>query len=292
MQRFFLVFSCLSCLSWPALSLAQDIKPGEPLAGTRPLTMEGDIAAQMVAGIDKFLLREIDLSVERREKHWKRDFSSPEAYNKSIEPNRQRLAKILGVVDERVKFDAPELVGTTKQSAIVGKGTPTFDYVSPIPERYAFLALGVDGVRDAGRGIAGWAPIQRPDGDRTLVMLIGVERRYRGGLPAVADLAAAKGLSDSALVLDATDARTLGFDGTLRGAHAASSELVVEWRALTIALLDRLAAELRRRLGLDAERLPLAKVLEGGTWAAGRRLAAELRQGAPPLVVESDGTLF
>src|SRR5262249_33444414 len=39
---------------------------------------------------------------------------------------------------------------------IVGKGTPTFDYVSPIPERYAFLALGVDGVRDAGRGIAGW----------------------------------------------------------------------------------------------------------------------------------------
>jgi putative ABC transport system permease protein len=99
---------------------------------------------------------------------------------------------------------------------IVGKGTPTFDYVSPIPERYAFLALGVDGVRDAGRGIAGWAPIQRPNGDRTLVMLIGVESGYRGALPAVADLAGAKGLSDSALVLDASDATTLGFDGTLR----------------------------------------------------------------------------
>jgi putative ABC transport system permease protein len=105
---------------------------------------------------------------------------------------------------------------------IVGKGTPTFDYVSPIPERYAVLALGVDGVRDAGRGIAGWAAIERPDGDRTLVMLIGVERPYRGGLPAVADLAAAKGLSDSALVLDATDARTLGFDGTLRTAQVAA----------------------------------------------------------------------
>ena len=110
------------CSSWFTLSLAQDIKPGEPLARTKPLTMEGDIAAQMVAGIDKFLLREIDLSVERRARHWKRDFSSPEAYNKSIEPNRQRLAKILGVVDERVKFDAPALVGTTKQSALVGKG--------------------------------------------------------------------------------------------------------------------------------------------------------------------------
>jgi putative ABC transport system permease protein len=105
---------------------------------------------------------------------------------------------------------------------IVGKGTPTFDYVSPIPERYAVLALGVDGVRDAGRGIAGWAAIERPDGDRTLVMLIGVERPYRGGLPAVSDLAAAKGLSDSALVLDASDARTLGFDGTVRTAQVAA----------------------------------------------------------------------
>ena len=74
--------------------------------------------------------------------------------------------------------------------------------------------------------------------------------------------------------------------------HAASSPLVVEWRALTVALLDRLARELRQQLGLDAERLPLGKVLEGGTWAAGRRLAAEKRDGAPPLVVQSDGTLF
>jgi hypothetical protein len=82
------------------------------------------------------------------------------------------------------------------------------------------------------------------------------------------------------------------YPGVVRDVHAAGSELVVEWRALTVALLDRLAAELRTRLGLDAERLPLAKVLEGGTWAAGRRLAAELRQGAPPIAVESDGTLF
>lgn len=75
-------------------------------------------------------------------------------------------------------------------------------------------------------------------------------------------------------------------------AHAASSELVVEWRALTVALLDRLAIELRRELGVDAEQLPLGKVLEGGTWAAGRELARERRGGAPPLTVHSDGTLF
>ena len=74
--------------------------------------------------------------------------------------------------------------------------------------------------------------------------------------------------------------------------HPQSSELVVEWRALTVALLDRLAADLRQRAGLDASALPLGKVLEGGTWAAGRRLAAEQRQGAPPLRVQTDGTLF
>lgn len=78
----------------------------------------------------------------------------------------------------------------------------------------------------------------------------------------------------------------------LEHAHAASSELVVEWRALTVALLDRLAVELRAELGLDARALPLGKVLEGGTWAAGRKLAAERRNGAPPFAVQSDGTLF
>jgi hypothetical protein len=70
-------------------------------------------------------------------------------------------------------------------------------------------------------------------------------------------------------------------------------EVVVEWRALTVALLDRMAEALRQRLGLDAKALPLARVLEGGTWAAGRRIALERRgSGNPPLTIESDGTVF
>jgi hypothetical protein len=68
---------------------------------------------------------------------------------------------------------------------------------------------------------------------------------------------------------------------------------VVEWRALTVALLDRVAGMVRDELGLDAERMPLAAVLEGGTWAAGRELARERRSdGGPPLRVISDGTVF
>ncbi|UTD29835.1 DUF1688 domain-containing protein [Bradyrhizobium sp. WD16] len=76
-------------------------------------------------------------------------------------------------------------------------------------------------------------------------------------------------------------------------AHAVDSTLVVEWRALTVALLDRLAGVVRVQLGLDAEAFPLAKLLEGGTWAAGRRLAFERRpDGSPPVKVVSDGTVF
>lgn len=68
---------------------------------------------------------------------------------------------------------------------------------------------------------------------------------------------------------------------------------VVEWRALTVALLDDLAPRVRAELGAGAETLPLARILEGGTWAAGREIAAELRPGgAPPVTIESDGTVF
>lgn len=75
--------------------------------------------------------------------------------------------------------------------------------------------------------------------------------------------------------------------------HDVSSPLVVEWRALTVALLDRVADGLRQRLKLDATSLPLAKVLEGGTWAAGRILARERREDhSPPVKVISDGTVF
>jgi len=75
--------------------------------------------------------------------------------------------------------------------------------------------------------------------------------------------------------------------------HEVASVLVVEWRALTVALLDRLAGGMRKRLGLDAVSLPLAKVLQGGSWAAGRLLARERRVDAsPPVKVISDGTVF
>ncbi len=75
--------------------------------------------------------------------------------------------------------------------------------------------------------------------------------------------------------------------------HDVSRPLVSGWRSLTVALLDRIAPMVRERLGLAEADFPLARVLEGGTWAAGRILAAERREdGGPPLRIESDGTVF
>ncbi|GAP94179.1 URC4/urg3 family protein [Leptolyngbya sp. NIES-2104] len=75
--------------------------------------------------------------------------------------------------------------------------------------------------------------------------------------------------------------------------HPPDSELIVEWRALTVCLLDRIAHTIRIKLGLTSESLPLVKVLQGGTWTAGRKIAASLRpEGIPPIQISSDGTVF
>ena len=75
--------------------------------------------------------------------------------------------------------------------------------------------------------------------------------------------------------------------------HSPDSQLIIEWRALTVAMLDLLADSVRKKLGKSPTEMPLAKVLEGGTWHAGRRIAKEKRaSGEPPLNIVSDGTVF
>ena len=75
--------------------------------------------------------------------------------------------------------------------------------------------------------------------------------------------------------------------------HHVSDPLIVAWRAMTVALLDRLAPKVRERLGVVEADFPLARMLEGGSWSAGRRIAAERRPGGgPPFTIISDGTVF
>jgi dienelactone hydrolase len=93
----------------------------ETLSNTQHLTMQGDLAAQMVEGIGKFFMREIDASIEHRAEQWQRDFSSHESYVAAIKPNREKFMKIIGLVDEREAVKM-HLVATVNQPALVGEG--------------------------------------------------------------------------------------------------------------------------------------------------------------------------
>ena len=75
--------------------------------------------------------------------------------------------------------------------------------------------------------------------------------------------------------------------------HEVQSELVVEWRALTVALMDHLLERVRAKLGLSSG-FTLPQMLQGGTWSAGRKIARTLRppHGPPPILVAADGTVF
>ncbi|MHB1556509.1 MAG: hypothetical protein ACYC61_03395, partial [Isosphaeraceae bacterium] len=107
MNRLLATLLLLALLGPSAAGFAAD-EDGPPLPGTKPLTMKGDIASELVAGVDRFLLRQIDESTAKRAGFWKRDTSSARAYAASVEPNRKRLAHILGVRDPRT--DAPRII--------------------------------------------------------------------------------------------------------------------------------------------------------------------------------------
>ncbi len=123
----FTVVLCILIQAGSSLPILAQVAPGTALPGTQLLTMEGDIASTLVEGVDRFLLRKIKESVKNRENHWKRDFSSTKAYEASIEPNRIRLKKILGLVDDRVEFAHPKFDLSITEKSPVYMSTEAFD---------------------------------------------------------------------------------------------------------------------------------------------------------------------
>ena len=111
----------------------------ENLPVTAPLTMTGDLAAAMVNGIHHFLDRETAAAPQNRARFWHRDYTSPEAYAKSVEANRERLRIIIGAVDARAPFHAVSLLSDTNADSVIAKGSgyrihavrwPVFDGVT------------------------------------------------------------------------------------------------------------------------------------------------------------------
>ena len=92
-----------------------------PLPGTAALTLQGDLAAQMVAGIDRFLARQLQAVVDRRPGRWQRDIASHEAYETSVAAKRKRLRKIVGLLDRRDEVEM-QLLATHRKPALVAEG--------------------------------------------------------------------------------------------------------------------------------------------------------------------------
>jgi len=109
-------FSLSVAVAAATLWLAQFSPAAEPLPNTKPLTEDGDLAAKMVAGMHKYLDRELAASPKNRDAMWSIDTASQEAYAKSVAPHRERLKKYLGVIDQRV---SPRL------EYISGPGSPS-----------------------------------------------------------------------------------------------------------------------------------------------------------------------
>ncbi|HSZ56458.1 MAG TPA: hypothetical protein VK797_12395 [Tepidisphaeraceae bacterium] len=143
----------------------------EPLPGTARLDAQGDLAAKMVAGIDRFLMRETEESVQKRAALWSRDLSTPQRYEASVAANRSRLARMLGVVDPRRRFDGVDLVATTAQPALVGRaGTVEifavrWPVVGPIDGEGLLLVPAGTPVADV---------VALPDADQTPEMIAGL----------------------------------------------------------------------------------------------------------------------
>lgn len=154
------------------VSLATAPSWAQPLPNTQPLTMAGDLADQMVAGIDRFLLRETAASVDRRASHWKRDFSSPAAYQASIAPNRERLRQIIGAQDARERCEALEFVATTAQPALVGRGEGFEVFAVRWPVLKGITGEGLLVTPEGKPAVADCLAV--PDADQTPEMLVGL----------------------------------------------------------------------------------------------------------------------
>ena len=154
----------------------------------------------------------------------------------------------------------------------------------PLGDCWRHSAVRGEGLTD------GWMPFHKLSQWLTYSLLepfewSGVKVRGLDGLTALPEYRNGGLLIDSGLL-------RLRDESAAQETWQPGDEIIVEWRAMTVALLDEVAHAVREQLRLSETQLPLACVLEGGTWAAGRELAQRHRGGLPPLQVASDGTVF
>jgi len=147
-------------------SLAQEVLPN-----TQPLTLQGDLSTQMVAGIDKFLTRETEHSIGDRQQFWQRDFSSIPACETSVAPNRERLRRMIGAVDARLPMAALEFVGSTASPAKIAE---TESFTVQAVRWPVFEGVFAEGLWLEPKGEPAACIVAIPDADQTPEMLAGL----------------------------------------------------------------------------------------------------------------------
>jgi dienelactone hydrolase len=159
------------------LSLASGGARCEELPGTMPLIAQGDLAAQMVAGIDKYLMRELKAAESGGADKWNVDTASPEKYRQSIKSNRERLRKLLGVIDTRFSPVVMEFASASKESLLVAETSAYKIYQVRWP---VFPGVDGEGLLVEPKGPVRASIVAIPDADQTPETLLGID----GKLPA------------------------------------------------------------------------------------------------------------
>ncbi len=153
------------------VSLARAEDWPEQLRGTQPLTASGDLAAPMRAGIDRFLDRETEASIAGRAALWNRDYSSPEAFEQSVRPNRERFRRMIGAVDERLPVTALEYLATTAAPALLAENDRFHVYAVRWP---VFEGVYGEGLLLQPRTSPRARVVAIPDADQTPEMITGL----------------------------------------------------------------------------------------------------------------------
>ena len=160
-------------LAFVSLLFLTEALAAQQLPGTKPLTGKADLAADMVAGIDRDLDKKLLAAVKQREQIWKLDYTSAAAYEKSLQSHRERLKKLIGVVDARVPNIELEFIATTSQPALVAE-TASFQIYQV---RWPVLP-GVEGegllLKPRGTQKPHAYVVALPDADQTPEMIAGL----------------------------------------------------------------------------------------------------------------------
>jgi dienelactone hydrolase len=163
-----------AAMQWEPQRATQNIPsppPSQQLPGTEPLLTEGDPAARMVEGIQRYLARETEASVQKRQEHWRLDYSSRAAFQASVAPNRERFKRVIGVIDERTK-PANLVFETVSASSLLVASTDRYKIYSV---RWAVLdGLDAEGLLLQPNTESIASVIALPDADWSPEMLTGL----------------------------------------------------------------------------------------------------------------------